>query len=60
MLTPDQINIGLRNAFSPTIALCGWIALKKPRSRHHAGFISLIALLVLVFGILQLTSTHGP
>lgn len=41
-------------------ALCGWIALKKPRSRHHAGFISLIALLVLVFGILQLTSTHGP
>jgi hypothetical protein len=41
-------------------ALAGWFALKKPRSRHHAGFISIITLLVLVFGILQLTSTHGP
>lgn len=41
-------------------ALAGWIAWKKPRSRHHAGFISIITLLVLVFGILQLTSTHGP
>ena len=41
-------------------ALAGWFALKKPRSRHHAGFISIITLLVLVFGILHLTSTHGP
>lgn len=41
-------------------ALAGWIAWKKPRSHHHAGFISIITLLVLVFGILQLTSTHGP
>ena len=41
-------------------ALAGWIAWKKPRSRHHAGFISIITLLVLVFGIIQLTSTHGP
>ena len=41
-------------------ALAGWIARKKPRSRHHAGFISIITLLVLVFGIIQLTSTHGP
>jgi hypothetical protein len=41
-------------------ALAGWIAWKKPRSRHHAGFIGLVTLLVLVFGILQLTSTHGP
>lgn len=41
-------------------ALAGWIAWKKPRSRHHGGFISIITLLVLVFGILQLTSTHGP
>jgi hypothetical protein len=42
------------------LALAGWIAWKKPRSRHHGGFISIITLLVLVFGILQLTSTHGP
>jgi len=41
-------------------ALAGWIAWKKPRSRHHGGFISIITLLVLVFGIIQLTSTHGP
>lgn len=40
--------------------LAGGIALKKPRSRHHAGFVSLLALLVLVFGILQLTATHAP
>ena len=43
-----------------SFALAGWIAWKKPRSRHHAGFISIITLLVLVFGIIQLTSTHGP
>ncbi len=42
------------------LLLAGWIAWKKPRSRHHAGFIGLVTLLVLVFGILQLTSTHGP
>lgn len=41
-------------------ALAGWIAWKKPRSRHHGGFISIITLLVVVFGIIQLTSTHGP
>lgn len=41
-------------------ALAGWIAWKKPRSRHHAGFISIITLLVVVFGIIKLTSTHGP
>lgn len=41
-------------------ALSGWIAWKKPRSSHHAGFIAILTLLVLVFGILQLTSTHGP
>jgi hypothetical protein len=41
------------------LLLAGWIAWKKPRSRHHAGFIGLVTLLVLVFGILQLTSTHG-
>jgi hypothetical protein len=41
-------------------ALSGWFAWKKPRSRHHAGFISLLSLLVLVFGILQLTASHAP
>jgi hypothetical protein len=41
-------------------AMAGWIAWKKPRSRHHGGFISIMTLLVLVFGIIQLTSTHGP
>jgi hypothetical protein len=40
--------------------LAGWFAWKKPRSRHHAGFIALLSLLVLVFGILQLTATHAP
>ncbi len=40
--------------------LAGWIVWKKPRSSHHAGFIAIVTLLVLVFGILQLTSTHGP
>jgi hypothetical protein len=50
--------LGLFGALA--FALTGWIAWKKPRSRHHAGFISIITLLVLVFGILQLTSTHGP
>lgn len=40
--------------------LSAWFAWKKPRSRHHAGFISLLCLLVLVFGILQLIATHAP
>lgn len=31
-----------------------FIALKKPRSRHHAAFLAIGALLVIVFGILQL------
>jgi hypothetical protein len=31
-----------------------FIALKKPRSRHHAAFIGIVALLVVVLGILQL------
>jgi hypothetical protein len=45
------------------IALCGlallmagWIAWKKPRSRHHAGFVVIIAVLVLAFGIIY----HQP
>ena len=51
-------SLGLFGGFA--FALAGWIAWKKPRSRHHVGFISIITLLVLVFGIIQLTSTHGP
>ena len=30
------------------------IALNKPRSRHHAAFIAILGLLVIVFGVLQL------
>ena len=56
-----KAGLGALGLFCGTaFALAGWIALKKPRSRHHAGFISIITLLVLVFGIIQLTSTHGP
>ena len=25
------------------LAIAGWLALKKPRSRHHAGFITILA-----------------
>lgn len=43
------------------ILLAGWFALKKPRSRHHAGFIAIIAVLIAVFGIIhQFSPTHGP
>jgi hypothetical protein len=38
------------------LAIAGWIALKKPRSRHHAGFVVIIAVLVLAFGIIY----HQP
>ena len=42
-------------------AMAGWIGLKKPRSRHHAGFICIIAVLVAVFGLIhQFTPTYGP
>jgi hypothetical protein len=46
------------------IGVAAYIALKKPRSRHHAGFMAMIAVLVLVFGILyKFTNTataHAP
>jgi len=43
------------------LAMSAWFALKKPRSRHHAGFITIIAVLVAVFGIIhQYAPTHGP
>lgn len=38
----------------------GWIAWRKPRSRHHAGFLTILAVLVLVFGTLYfLPTAHG-
>ena len=39
----------------------GWLAWKKPRSRHHAGFVTIFAVLIAVFGIIhQFDPTHGP
>lgn len=38
----------------------GWIHLRRPRSRHHAGFLTIIAVLVLVFGTLySFPALHG-
>ena len=37
-----------------------FIALKKPRSRHHAAFIAIIALLVIVFVVLYLVQLEDP
>ncbi len=34
------------------LLIAGWIAWRRPLSRHHAGFLTIIAVLVLVFGIL--------
>lgn len=34
------------------LAMAGWIALKRPRTRHHAGFVLILAILVLSFGII--------
>ena len=43
------------------LALSGWVALKKPRSRHHAGFITILAVLIAVFGLIHhFDPTHGP
>jgi hypothetical protein len=43
------------------LAAAGWLAWKKPRSRHHAGFITIFAVLIAVFGIIhQFDPTHGP
>lgn len=43
------------------LLLAGGIAWKKPRSRHHAGFIVILAVLIAVFGIIhQFDPTHGP
>ncbi len=44
------------------LAMAGWFAAKKPRSRHHAGFITIIGVLILVFGIIHqfFTPDYGP
>lgn len=53
--------------FGALIACCvigllfaGWFFLKKPRSRHHAGFIVGIAILIIVFGIIHQFDPNGP
>jgi hypothetical protein len=43
------------------LVVAGWMALKKPRSRHHAGFVTILAVLIAVFGIIhQFSPTHAP
>jgi hypothetical protein len=42
------------------LSLAAWFALKKPRSRHHAGFIVIIAVLIAVFGIIHQFDPNGP
>lgn len=42
------------------IGLAAYIAVKKPRSRHHAGFMAMIAVLVIVFGALYKFPTLNP
>jgi hypothetical protein len=42
------------------LAVAGWLALKKPRSRHHAGFITILAVLIAVFGIIHQFNPTGP
>lgn len=43
------------------IAVAAFLFFKKPRSSHHAAWMTIIAVLVLVFGILYLLSkTDGP
>lgn len=44
-----------------SLLMSAWIAVKKPRSRHHAGFATILAVLVLTFGIIyHLPTPHGP
>jgi hypothetical protein len=41
-------------------ASAAWLALARPLSRHHAGFMTIIAVLVLVFGTLYFfPALHG-
>lgn len=44
-----------------SLLMSAGIAWKKPRSRHHAGFATILAVLVLAFGIVyHLPTPHGP
>lgn len=42
------------------LGFAAWFALKKPRSRHHAGFIVILAVLIAVFGIIHQFNPNGP
>ena len=42
------------------LAAAGWLAWKKPRSRHHAGFVTIFAVLIAVFGIIHQFDPNGP
>ena len=42
------------------LSFAAWFALKKPRSRHHAGFIVILAVLIAVFGIIHQFNPNGP
>jgi hypothetical protein len=43
------------------LLFAGVVAAKKPRSRHHAGFITILAVLILAFGIIHhFAPTYGP
>jgi len=43
------------------LLLATWISWKKPRSRHHAGFITIISVFTVVFAIIsKLSPDHGP
>jgi uncharacterized membrane protein YozB (DUF420 family) len=42
------------------LLIAGWVAWRRPLSRHHAGFMTIIAVLVLVFGTLYFfPGLHG-
>jgi hypothetical protein len=48
-------------ACAAALALAAWLGWKKPRSRHHAGFMVILAILIAVFGFSHYFNTpHGP
>ncbi|MCW1921249.1 hypothetical protein OKA05_01715 [Luteolibacter arcticus] len=56
-----------KGGFGALVACCaigllfaGWFMLKKPRSRHHGGFIIILAVLIAVFGIIHQFNPNGP
>ncbi|MEK7950497.1 hypothetical protein [Luteolibacter soli] len=42
------------------LIFAAWFALKKPRSRHHAGFIVIFAVIIVVFGLIHQFNPNGP